>query len=130
MTEVSPHIELVRRVYRAFGQFDLATLEQLFAEEVEMVQVGRNRLAGTFHGRDQLFGHFADIGRETSAMEMEPVELLGSDGRVAALNRMTVEIGGHSREFRVIHVFRIVDGRIVELYSVPTDPYELDAFFG
>ncbi|KID27801.1 SnoaL-like domain [Prauserella sp. Am3] len=84
-----------------------------------MVQVGRNRLAGTFHGRDQLFGHFADIGRETSAMEMEPVELLGSDGRVAALNRMTVEIGGHSREFRVIHVFRIVDGRIVELYSVP-----------
>jgi predicted ester cyclase len=41
---------------------------------------------------------------------------------------MTIAVDGTPREFRVIHIFRIENGKVVELRSVPEDPYALDAF--
>jgi ketosteroid isomerase-like protein len=120
--------EQVQRAFRAVRDFDLGTLEDVLAKDVEMVQVGRNRLAGEFHGRDELFGHFADIGRITEGLTMEPVTMLAGHDHVTSLNRMTIEMNGDSREFRVVHIFRFDDGRVVEMRSVPEDPYGLDLF--
>jgi ketosteroid isomerase-like protein len=122
----------VQRLYEAFRSPDPAILAEFFAEDVEMVQVGRNRLAGHFYGRQALLGHFADIGRLTEELRMEPYEILtSSDVQAAALNRMMVRIGGVVREFPVIHLFRFSSGgKVVELRSIPEDPYELDVFFG
>src|SRR5262249_28740933 len=117
--------------YRAFAASDMATLANTFAADVEMTQVGRNALAGQFHGREALFGHFADIPRFTEALMMTPEAILAdADGNVAAVNRMTVSKDGAEREFRVIHLFRIRNGRLAEFRSIPEDPYALDAFIG
>lgn len=125
------NVALIERLYRAFAAFDMATLAETFATDVEMIQVGRNALAGQFQGREALFGHFADIPRFTEALTMVPEAILaGSDGHVAALNSMRVRKAGMEREFRVIHLFRIRNGQVVELRSVPEDPYALDAFIG
>jgi hypothetical protein len=75
-----------------------------------------------------LFGHFADISRISGGIFMEPYDLLQGEAHVTALNRMTIAIDGTSREFRVIHIFRIENGKIAELRSIPEDPYALDAF--
>lgn len=125
------NIALVARIYGAFAANDMAALIELFHPDVEMVQVGRNTLGGAFHGRNALFGHFADIPRRTEALDMAPYALLAGDGgHVAALNWMTVRQRGAERKFRVIHVFRIEDGKVVELRSIPEDPYALDVFVG
>jgi ketosteroid isomerase-like protein len=124
-------VEIVRRLYRAFAAGDRATLAELFADDVEMVQVGRNALAGAFHGRDALFGHFADVLRHADGLDMMPDTLLADGGEhVAALNRMTIRKGGSARAFRVIHLFRIVRGQVAELRSIPEDPYALDDYVG
>jgi ketosteroid isomerase-like protein len=95
------------------------------------VQVGRNALGGAFRGRQAMFGHFADIPRRTEGLEMQPYDLLsGQDGHVAALNWMTVRKRGEERRFRVIHLFRIADGKVVELRSIPEEPYAQDDFIG
>ena len=122
---------LIERLYRAFAASDMATLAQIFAGDVEMIQVGRNALAGQFRGRNALFGHFADIPRFTEVLTMAPKAILaGADGHVAALNRMTVREARVEREFQVIHLFRIRNGQVVELRSIPEDPYALDTFIG
>lgn len=130
MVEAS-HAELVRRIYEAFAVSDLGALAEAFADDVEMIQVGNSRLGGKFHGRAAMLGHFADIGRFTDGLRMEPYDIVAGDGEhVAALNTMTIEKMGISRVFRVIHLFRIARGKVVELRSVPEDPYALDAFVG
>lgn len=122
--------DLVRRLYSAFGESDHARLLDCFADDVHLVQTGKNQLAGHFRGRDEVVGHFADIARLTDRMSMEPEDVLEGNAYVAAINRMTVEINGDSRVFHVIHVFHIEDGRITRMRSVPEDPYGLDNFFG
>jgi ketosteroid isomerase-like protein len=125
------NVALIERLYRAFAVSDTATLAQTFAADVEMIQVGSNALAGQFRGRDALFGHFADIPRFTEALTMVPEAILAdADGHVAALNRMTVRKAGVEGEFHVIHLFRIRNGQVVELRSIPEDPYALDTFIG
>jgi ketosteroid isomerase-like protein len=99
----------------------MTATEQNFAEDVQMVQTGQNRLAETFHRRNALFGHFADIGRITGGISMEPYDLLQGEAHVTALNRMTIAIDGTSREFRVIRIFRTENGKIAELRSIPED---------
>jgi precorrin-6B methylase 2 len=93
-----------------------------------MVQIGQNRLAGEFRGRNALFGHFADIGRITGGITMEPYDLLQGEAHVTALNRMTIAVDGTPREFRVMHIFRIENRKVVELRSIPEGPYAPDAF--
>ena len=125
----SANVEVIRRIYRAFAENDSATLAALFADDVAMVQVGRNALGGAFQGRQALFGHFASIPSHTEALDMQPYDLLaGAGGHVAALNWMTVRKGGREGRFRVIHLFRIAGGKVAELRSVPEDPYGFDAF--
>lgn len=99
------NVALIERLYRAFAASDMTTLAGTFATDVEMVQVGRNALAGQFRGREAVFGHFADIPRFTDALTMAPrVILAGAGGEVAALNRMTIKKAGAEREFQVVHL--------------------------
>lgn len=121
-------ITLIQRAYKAVQESDLAAAEEIFAEDVQMVQVGQNRLAGEFRGRNALFGHFADISRITGGITMEPYDLLQGEAHVTALNRMKISVDGTSSEFRVIHIFRIENGKVTELRSIPEDPYALDDF--
>src|SRR3970040_988826 len=89
-TVEAANIDLVTRIYRAFAENDSATLAALFADDVAMVQVGRNALGGAFQGRQALFGHFASIPSHTEALDMQPYDLLaGAGGDVAALTWMT-----------------------------------------
>jgi uncharacterized protein len=122
--------DVVRRMYVAFRESDQAALMECFHADVHLVQVGNSELAGQFTGHAQLFGHFADIARLTDRMSMEPEQVLEGVDYVTALNRMTVHRNGDSREFRVVHIFRVEAGRITQMRSIPEDPYGLDLFFG
>jgi ketosteroid isomerase-like protein len=47
-----PNEELVRRGYQAFATGDVATLNELFADDIVWHAPGRNQLAGTYRGKE------------------------------------------------------------------------------
>src|SRR5207244_733997 len=56
-----PNEDLVRRGYEAFGTGDMATLNELFADDIVWHAPGRNQLAGTYRGKDEVFATFAKV---------------------------------------------------------------------
>ena len=54
-----PNATLLRKGYAAFGKGDMATLTDLFSEDVVWHLPGNNQLSGVHRGRDAVFAIFA-----------------------------------------------------------------------
>jgi len=59
------NIELVRRGYEAFNTGDMATLNELFAEDAVWHVAGSGVLSGTKQGRDAILAYFGELGART-----------------------------------------------------------------
>jgi ketosteroid isomerase-like protein len=123
--------DLIKEIYDALGRSDSAKLQAQLSENLEVIQVGNNGLAGAFRGRKAFLKHLADIPKYCDGLKIHPYSILeGSDEYAASLNLMTIEKEGQTRTLRGIHLFRIRDDKVIELRSVPEDPYGLDALIG
>jgi ketosteroid isomerase-like protein len=60
---------------------------------------------------------------------IETHHLLASDDRVAALITVTIQRNGEELRFDEVHLWRVQDGRLVEMRAIPFDPYVVDEFF-
>jgi ketosteroid isomerase-like protein len=126
-----PNEDLIRRGYAAFATGDMATLGELFAEDVVWHAPGRNQLAGTFHGKDEVFGSFqkvAELAGGTFKLEIHTV--LADDEHVAVLARATGERQGRMLDDNSVQVFHVKDGKVTEQWLYPGDAYASDEFWG
>ena len=89
------NIEFVREAYDAIARGDIAWMEAPPAPDVVFFQGGRFPTAGTYHGREAMFGHFVEfmtlVGGQFS---IELRDLLASDDRVAAVIEVTIGLNG------------------------------------
>ena len=60
-----PNEALVRRGYEAFATGDMATLNELFADDIVWHVPGRSQLAGDFRGKEEVFGNFQKVAELT-----------------------------------------------------------------
>ena len=58
-----PNEDLVRRGFAAFGTGDMATLGELFADDIVWHIGGRSPIAGDYKGKDEVFGFFAQLAQ-------------------------------------------------------------------
>lgn len=56
-----PNEDLVRRGFAAFGAGDIATLGELFADDIVWHVGGRSPISGDYKGKDEVFGFFAQL---------------------------------------------------------------------
>ncbi len=59
-----PNEDLVRSGYAAFATGDMATLDELFADDIAWHAPGRNQLSGDYVGKEAVFG---DVGEDRRA---------------------------------------------------------------
>ena len=125
------NIEFVRRFYGRFAAGELHTLGELLDDEFSFVPAGKNcPLAQPCRGLAEFF-RFAERQRElTGGTWMpQPYDILASDDHAAVLVSVTASRGVIERSFRLVHVWRIRDGRGTELRSYVDDQYAYDTFF-
>jgi uncharacterized protein len=122
-----PNAALVRRGYEAFNTADMATLSELFHEDACWHTPGRSPLAGTYQGRDAVFGHFGQYGGMTAGTFRANLQEVVSneDGTVIGIHRNTAERDGKSLDVRCCLVFELREGRLV---SGREYFFELDAW--
>jgi uncharacterized protein len=126
-----PNEELVRRGYEAFAAADIATLNEIFADDIVWHAAGRNQLAGTYRGKEEVFGVFqrvAELSGGTFKLEIHAI--LADDDHAVVLARATGEREGRTLDDNTIQVFHVKDGKVTEQWLHPGDAYTSDEFWG
>src|SRR5205823_14860508 len=98
--------------YEAFGRGELDKVRELWADDIEWVIPGRNQIAGTYRGPDEVMGFFAklmDLSGGTFKLEVRDV--LASDEHVAVLAKLSAERAGRTLNDNVVHVWQIRGGK-------------------
>ncbi|MDP9224603.1 MAG: nuclear transport factor 2 family protein, partial [Actinomycetota bacterium] len=103
---------------------------ELFADDIVWHAPGRNQLAGTYRGKDEVFANFqkvAELSGGTFKVDIHAV--LADDEHAVALTRTTGEREGKRLDDSSVQVFHIRNGKVTEQWLHPGDTYASDDFW-
>ena len=124
--------EAVRNGYDAFARGDLDALRTLMSPDVTWNEPGRSELSGVYRGIDAVLGLFGEMfTRSEGTLRAELTECgeIATD-LVACLVRITATMPGGSVDSRIVQLFRLQDGRTVEVSNFSEDQYAMDEATG
>lgn len=120
--------ELLDRYFKAVESGDIATLDELFADDVVGHAAGRHELAGDYQGKEAVFGFFGRLAELSSGTaRLRPRDMLVDDLFAVALVDASGQVGERTIDGEpTVVVFRIADGRIVEWWTHHYDQAKMD----
>jgi ketosteroid isomerase-like protein len=121
----------MRRYLAAVQTRDWPTAFSLVADDVTLRVPGRSALAGEHHGRDAFVAYVETaLARAHGAqVEVELVDMLASDERVALVVCERFGRGDDVVEIRRANVYTVRDERIVDIGIFEADQYAVDELF-
>jgi ketosteroid isomerase-like protein len=126
-----PNVARIRDVYAAFATGDFAVLNDVFAEDLLWHDLGRNQLSGEYRGREVVFGFFGKVMEVTEgSFHVDLHAVLADDEHGVALVVLTASRGGRTIKVNAVNVMHLRDGKVVEVWAVPTDQYAFDELIG
>lgn len=129
MTE-HPNIELMQKVYAAFGTGDVETAGSYWTEDAVHHYPGHNPLSGEHKGLAESIAFANKIFELTEGrLRMDVLEIGASDNHAFALLHTHYERKGVVLEMPFVNVARIEDGKIAEFWTYPNDVYATDEFW-
>jgi len=123
------NVELVRGVYDAFARRDIASVFELFADDVAIDQSPEVPWGGAYRGRDEALRFFATLTQHiTSRVVLE--RCIDAGDHVVAIGRTqgTLNATGRAFDVPVAHVWELRDGHIVRVHFCIDNPTMLAAF--
>jgi ketosteroid isomerase-like protein len=125
-----PNEDAVRKGYAAFAAGDLESLRGLFAPDIRWHAPGRNPLAGTYEGIDQVFELLGRIAQMTGGtFRADLHDVFANDEHVVALAHLNGQRAGKTLDGNEAHVFNMKDGRVTDFWALAEDRYAQDDFF-
>jgi ketosteroid isomerase-like protein len=125
-----PNVEFARGVYTAMASGNMEWMADHMHGDAVFHQTGKFPTAGTYHGRDAIFAHIGEFMQLVAGnFAIEAHDILGTENHAVALIKVAIQYKGKSFAFDEAHVFHIESGKLRELWAVPQDPYQVDAFF-
>ncbi|GAB1508072.1 nuclear transport factor 2 family protein [Actinophytocola sp. KF-1] len=126
----NPNVQLMEKVYAAFGVGDVETAGTYWHEDSVHHYPGRNPLSGEHVGIADSTAFANKMWELTNGnLRMEVKEIGGSDNYAFAVLETHYERKGLVLEMPFINVALIVDGKIKEFWTYPNDVYALDEFW-
>ena len=107
---------------------DWTTAFAYFAEDIVMHIPGRGPFAGTRRGRDAAVEYIQTVRDRyrDGKIELELIDMLAGDERVALLVRERFHLDGPPIEIRRANVYRVHNGAIAEITIFEADQYAVD----
>jgi hypothetical protein len=120
MMGMSDNVQIVRHLYMAFGQGDIAGIFDLLAEDVDWHFVGRPQdvpYAGHRLGHEAMFRFFNLMTELCEVHEFGPREIICSGDHVIVLGHERIRVRHADRFFETdwLHLFTVREGKIVQL---------------
>ncbi len=125
-----PNATLLRNGYAAFAKGDMATITEMFSQDMVWHLLGDNLISGVHRGRDAVFAVFARTVELTGgSFKIDLHDVLASDEHAVALSRSTASRQGKQLDVRAVDVYHIRDGKVTEWWSFTEDQRAEDAFW-
>ncbi len=123
--------EVMEAYSAAWREGDASRAWGFYADDIVLRLPGRGALSGEHRGREAVIAAMRALVERASATTpvVEVIDRLTSGERVAMVLREAFDRGGERLELRRVNVFRVVDGKIVEIENYEANQYEIDAFF-
>ena len=121
---------MLRDLYAAAAEGDVARLRQLIHPDIVWHVPGRNALTGEYKGIDEvlgLFGRLASLTDGTFRSDLHDV--VAGDEHVVGLHVEHGERAGRSLNARLALIGHVREGRLVEVWEGHTDAEAYDAFW-
>ena len=121
--------ERIRAGYDAFNRADVATLVDLFADDVVWHFPGSSKLAGEHIGRDATLTVLGGYGEASGGtLQANLIDVMASDAHVTGVANDTATKSGRKLDVRSTVVFAMRDGKVTEAWHYIDDLDALDAF--
>lgn len=126
-----PNVALLRKGYSAFGEGDMATVGELFADDIVWHSPGSNPLSGDYKGKDQVFGLFGKLMELTGGTFTQQIhDVVANDEHgVVLVDNGAQRPDGRSWKGRSAQIWHIRDGKCTEYWLFADDQPAADAFF-
>jgi ketosteroid isomerase-like protein len=125
-------IAVIERLHSAqaalYTDGDASGVRELLADNIAWHVPGASPIAGTYRGVDQVIGYMLVrrvLADGTFVMKRLDV-LTGSGSVVAVLTDGSASIGGVSREWSTVGLYRVEGERVAECWLLPLDQAEFD----
>jgi uncharacterized protein len=125
-----PNAQIVRRLMAALSQQNRAEIESLLDEDCVWRVPGANVLSGVYEGRRAILSLFGKMKRIfTGPAQFDVIDITASAQYAAAYQYGIVDVGGKTVRLRECLVYRITDGRVVEVDEFQSDERAFDEAF-
>lgn len=123
--------QVVETFQAALAKGDMETVGASFADDVVWHQPGSSFVSGSYEGKEALFAHlgrFMELSGGT--FKIDRVEYGAENGNLVASSvHFTAEAGGDKLSMSGVDLFRVEDGKIVEVWLFSEDSDAEDAFW-
>lgn len=121
---------VIQSAYEAFGRGDIPTVLEAFAPDIQWHIPGRNPLAGTYKGHEEVVGFFTQLmERSGGTFSLEMDDWLASEQHVVVLVRETGQRDSKRLDVTGAHIWRLKDGKAVDFSFGSADQYAQDDFW-
>jgi ketosteroid isomerase-like protein len=120
--------KLLRTVLDAIAAGDGATVAELMADDLVVHVPGGSRIAGDHHGRGVFRARVQEL--TGAALRIEPRDVLGSDDHAVGVYTMHLDLPDGTVSWQHVNVYRIRNGKIVEVWENPFEQDVFDGLFG
>lgn len=117
------NIELIQRMYEAFGRGDIQTILENLTDDVEWIAEGPSSVSyfGKMKGPAEVQSKFfGGIGSTQEDMELTMEDFLAQGDAVAAFGRYSARVKATGKRFDAAlgHLFKIRDGKVSKFVNV------------
>jgi ketosteroid isomerase-like protein len=127
---VHPNEALIREGYDAFVAGDIERVAGLLDPDIGWHVGGSSPLSGDYKGHAELMGLFARLAEYTDgSISIIARDILTSEDHVIVLTTMTGKRGDRRLEDDGVAVFKVVDGKAVEVWVFAENQGAIDSFF-
>ncbi|MFQ5517018.1 MAG: nuclear transport factor 2 family protein [Acidimicrobiia bacterium] len=124
-----PNVELLKSGFAAFASGDMATLDELFADDAVWHGGGRHRFSGDFEGKAAIFGMFAELVSYEDSFQQDIHAAFADAEHGVALVKGSARRGDKALDGNNVFVFHIADSRVTEVWVTAVDPYAVDEYW-
>jgi uncharacterized protein len=121
---------LVRELFTALNEHDLASLQILLSPAAVLHVPGHNPNAGDYYGHTGFVEFWSKLSQRVAGkVEIKVGDVLANHKSAAVLALSVAERKGEKLENRVVYVLRLEDNRISECWVHNYDQNTVDAFW-
>ncbi len=124
-----PHALLLRQAWQAAAQSDVATLKELWAEDIVWHVTAETPWRGDHVGHEAVLEYLAQVGESGQTYNTELKDVLVGNGYAALVCSVSTKRGNRLLEFDQVLLGRFEERRIAEVWALPIEPQAVGDFW-